>query len=150
MSKNGKRGWSTENLLDDIPFVQSDAETFQALLQSGILARNNSSPSASMLKGRIAELTKDFVVVDVGLKSEGLVPISEFSDPSELYLGNEVEVFLDQAEDSAGQIVLSREKAERHRQWENIIQNCEEGSIVTGKIIRKVKGGLMVDIGMEA
>ena len=150
MSKNGKRGWSTENLLDDIPFVQSDAETFQALLQSGILARNNSSPSASMLKGRIAELTKDFVVVDVGLKSEGLVPISEFSDPSELYLGNEVEVFLDQAEDSAGQIVLSREKAERHRQWENIIQNCEEGSIVTGKILRKVKGGLMVDIGMEA
>ncbi|MEI6531482.1 MAG: 30S ribosomal protein S1 [Chlamydiota bacterium] len=150
MSKNGKRGWSTENLLDDIPFVQSDAEAFQALLQSGILAQNTSSPSASMLKGRIVELTKDFVVVDVGLKSEGLVPISEFSDPSELYLGNEVEVFLDQAEDSAGQIVLSREKAERHRQWENIIQNCEEGSIVTGKIIRKVKGGLMVDIGMEA
>lgn len=150
MSKNGKRGWSTENLVDDIPFAQSDAEAFQALLKSGDLTHTETSPAASMLKGRIVELTKDFVVIDVGLKSEGLVPISEFSDTSELYLGNEVEVFLDQAEDSAGQIVLSREKAERHRQWENIIQNCEEGSIVTGKIIRKVKGGLMVDIGMEA
>lgn len=150
MSKNGKRGWSTENLVDDVPFAQSDAEAFQALLKSGDLTHTETSPAAAMLKGRIVELTKDFVVIDVGLKSEGLVPISEFSDTSELYLGNEVEVFLDQAEDSAGQIVLSREKAERHRQWENIIQNCEEGSIVTGKIIRKVKGGLMVDIGMEA
>lgn len=150
MSKQGKRGWCTENLLDDVPFEQSDAQAFQALLQTGVVTQTDSSPLGTMLKGRVVELTKDFVVIDVGLKSEGLVPISEFSNPAELYLGNEVEVFLDQAEDSAGQIVLSREKAERHRQWENIIQNCEEGSIVTGKIIRKVKGGLMVDIGMEA
>ena len=103
-----------------------------------------------MLKGRVVEITKDFVVVDVGLKSEGLVPVQEFSDPSEIILGGDVEVFLEQPEDEDGQIVLSREKAERQRQWENIIQNCEEGSIVTGRVMRKVKGGLMVDIGMEA
>lgn len=151
MSKHGTRAWCTENLLDDVSYDRKDAEAFQALLTTGQQPEAaETAPGAAMLKGRIVELTKDFVVVDVGLKSEGLVPVSEFSDLSELYLGNEVEVFLDQAEDSAGQIVLSREKAERHRQWENIIQNCEEGSIVTGKIIRKVKGGLMVDIGMEA
>ncbi len=62
----------------------------------------------------------------------------------------EVEVLLDQAEDDNGQIVLSREKAERLRQWEYILEHCEEGSIVKGRVLRKVKGGLMVDIGMEA
>ena len=104
----------------------------------------------TILKGRIVEITKDHVVVDVGLKSEGLVPIEEFSDPSHVVLDGEVEVLLDQAEDENGQIVLSREKAERLRQWEYILEHCEEGSIVKGKVIRKVKGGLMVDIGMEA
>ena len=88
--------------------------------------------------------------MDVGLKSEGLVPINEFSDPSELYLDNEIEVYLDQTEGEDGQIVLSREKARRQRQWEYIVNHCKEGSIVKGKVIRKVKGGLMVDIGMEA
>ncbi len=74
-----------------------------------------------VLKGRIVEITKDFVVIDVGLKSEGLVPIGEFTDPSELLLGNEVEAFLDQTEGEDGQIVLSRDKARRLRQWENIV-----------------------------
>ncbi len=150
MSKTAGRAWDTENLLDDIPFDQNDRSVFQSLLSSNDTAAKKSSPAGQMLRGRIVELTKDFAVVDVGLKSEGLVPISEFSDNSDLFLGNEIEVYLEQHEDHAGQIVLSREKAERQRQWENIIENCEEGSIVTGKIIRKVKGGLMVDIGMEA
>src|SRR5206468_3656697 len=110
----------------------------------------SSMSTGQILKGRIVEVTKDFLVVDVGLKSEGIVPINEFSDPSELYIDNEVEVLLDQAEGSDGQIVLSREKARRQRQWEHIVHNCNEGSIVRGKVIRKVKGGLMVDIGMEA
>ena len=78
------------------------------------------------------------------------MPIEEFSDPSQVVLDGEVEVLLDQAEDDNGQIVLSREKAERLRQWEYILEHCEEGSIVKGRVLRKVKGGLMVDIGMEA
>src|SRR5690606_20264410 len=103
-----------------------------------------------ILNGRIVELTKDFVVVDVGLKSEGLVPISEFTEPEEIVLGGQVEVYLDQAEGEDGQIVLSREKARKFRQWEHIVKHCKEGSIVKGKVIKKVKGGLMIDIGMEA
>jgi small subunit ribosomal protein S1 len=110
----------------------------------------SSLSSGYVLRGRIVEITKDFVVIDVGLKSEGLVPISEFTDLSEIALGNEVEAFLDQTEGEDGQIVLSRDKARRLRQWENIVENCTEGSIVTGKVMRKVKGGLMVDIGVEA
>ena len=59
-------------------------------------------------------------------------------------------MYLDQTEGEDGQIVLSREKAKRQRQWEHISTNCNEGSIIRGKVMRKVKGGLMVDIGMEA
>lgn len=144
--------WEESKIVDDVDFQERDAKLFKDLL-------NQKSPSTvdehaiipgTILKGHIVEITKDHVVVDVGLKSEGLVPISEFSDPADIVLGGEIEVLLDQPEDEQGQIVLSREKAERMRQWEHIMENCEEGSIVKGRVLRKVKGGLMVDIGMEA
>ena len=144
--------WNSSNILDDVMFQEEDALNFKKLL--GAVGEQSEETSSmipgSILKGNIVEITKDHVVVDVGLKSEGLVPIQEFSDPSEVSLGAEVEVLLDQAEDDNGQIVLSREKAERLRQWEYILEHCEEGSIVKGRVLRKVKGGLMVDIGMEA
>lgn len=145
--------WNDNNIVDDVMFQEKDAELFKSLLENkkGHIPQENASfVPGTILKGRIVEFTKDHVVVDVGLKSEGLVPLQEFSDPSSLTLDGEIEVFLDQAEDDNGQIVLSREKAERLRQWEYIIEHCEEGSIVKGRVLRKVKGGLMVDIGMEA
>lgn len=153
MSKTPQHTWNENNILDDISFQEQDAEQFKNLLSAD---EKKVKPEASVplpgtvLKGRIVEITKDHVVIDVGLKSEGLVPIQEFSDPSQVVLDGEVEVLLDQPEDDNGQIVLSREKAERLRQWEYILQHCEEGSIVKGRVMRKVKGGLMVDIGMEA
>lgn len=154
MSKNAQHSWDDSKIVDDVPYQAKDAEIFKNLL-TGPRSDNKSEEESSMLpgtllRGRIVEITKDHVVVDVGLKSEGLVPIQEFSDPTQLILDAEVEVLLDQPEDDNGQIVLSREKAERLRQWEYILEHCEEGSIVKGQIIRKVKGGLMVDIGMEA
>lgn len=146
--------WEDENIVDDIAFQQEDAATFESLLSGNQTTSSDEPPSLMqtgvIINGHIVEITKDHVIVDVGLKSEGLVPISEFSDTSLLVLDGEIEVMLEEAEDDNGQIVLSREKAERQRQWEYIIEHCEEGSIVTGKVLRKVKGGLMVDIGMEA
>lgn len=153
MSNQAHYSWNDDKFVDDVDYDKEDAKSFKALLQTkevGDPEKGSLVPSGTILKGRIVEFTKDHVVVDVGLKSEGLVPIAEFSDPSQLVLDGEVEVFLDEAEDAGGQIVLSREKAERLRQWEYIMQHCEEGSIVKGKVTRKVKGGLMVDIGMEA
>lgn len=153
MSSQSKYSWDESKIVDDVQFQVQDAETFKSLLdkKGKVLVVDSSSVTpGSILKGRIVEITKDHVVIDVGLKSEGLVPIEEFSDPADIILGGEVEVLLDQAEDDQGQIVLSREKAERMRQWEHIIEHCEEGSIVKGRVLRKVKGGLMVDIGMEA
>lgn len=154
MSTHPQHTWNESKIVDDVDFQEKDAEAFKSLLnqqQKAVVEETTAgfAPGA-ILKGRIVEITKDHVVIDVGLKSEGLVPIAEFSDPSDIALDNEVEVLLDQAEDDNGQIVLSREKAERMRQWEHIIEHCEEGSIVKGRVLRKVKGGLMVDIGMEA
>ncbi len=150
MSKN-KYDWNSSNIIDDVEYHEEDAAIFKKLLSGKHGEEGSTSLVAGyVLKGRIVEITKDFVVIDVGLKSEGLVPIAEFTDPSEVILGNIVEAFLDQTEGEDGQIVLSRDKARRMRQWENIVHNCTEGSIVTGKVLRKVKGGLMVDIGIEA
>lgn len=153
MSSNPQHTWNENNIVDDVEFQEQDAEIFKSLLNKEEKVPSAEVPTpipGAILKGRIVEITKDHVVVDVGLKSEGLVPISEFSDPSFVVLDGEVEVLLDQPEDDNGQIVLSREKAERLRQWEYILEHCEEGSIVKGRVLRKVKGGLMVDIGMEA
>jgi small subunit ribosomal protein S1 len=152
MPKQEQYTWESKNYLDDISYQESDAEKFKALLHGSKKDEEHKLEIApgAILRGKIVEIGKDYVVVDVGLKSEGLVPSAEFTDSDELVLGNEIEVYLDQPEDEKGQIVLSREKAARQRQWEYITQHCEEGSIVHGKIIRKVKGGLMVDIGMEA
>ncbi|HSX03172.1 MAG TPA: 30S ribosomal protein S1 [Rhabdochlamydiaceae bacterium] len=154
MSKTLNQQWNDSKIVDDVEFQEADAKQFQKLLNAKETTAGEGSISSmnigQILKGRIVELTKDFVVVDVGLKSEGLVPISEFDETDSLDLGSEIEVYLDQAEGDDGQIVLSREKARRQRQWEYIVHHCKEGSIVKGKVIRKVKGGLMVDIGMEA
>jgi small subunit ribosomal protein S1 len=146
--------WSDSKVIDDVEYQLEDAKLFRNLLDQKEESSDEASISAmtvgEILTGKVVELSKDFVVVDVGLKSEGLIPIGEFNDPSEFVLGHNVEVYLDQAEGDDGQIVLSREKARRQRQWEYIVGHCKEGSIVQGKVIRKVKGGLMVDIGMEA
>jgi small subunit ribosomal protein S1 len=154
MKKQNHLGWECSNILDDVEYKEEDIKQFKALL-----SHKNPMPSevlaatiqpGQMIKGKIVEITKDFVVVDVGLKSEGLIPIEEFMDPSDLILDKVIEVYLDKTEGSDGQIVLSKEKAHRQRQWENILENFKEGSIVKGKVIRKVKGGLMVDVGIEA
>lgn len=149
MSKNTQHTWDESNIVDDVQFQEQDASLFKSLMSQEEVS-DKKNPALTILKGHIVEITKDHVVIDVGLKSEGLVPISEFSNPDDVLLGAEVEVVLDQPEDDNGQIVLSREKAERLRQWEYIVEHCEEGSIVKGRVLRKVKGGLMVDIGMEA
>lgn len=142
-----------DNILDDVEFKEEDASLFRQLLDGQAEAKNgtqNELTVGSILKGTIVEITKDFVVVDVGLKSEGLIPIQEFSRSDDIELGKQIEILLEQPENDNGQIVLSKERADKLRKWEFILEHCKEGSIIEGEVIRKVKGGLMVDIGMEA
>lgn len=139
--------------LDLIQPSQQDLQEFKALLGeiSSSAAPASRVQSGQILEGTVVEVKKDYIVVDVGLKSEGLIPIGEFKDSVDVAPGQSVEVFLEELEGEHGQIVLSREKALKQREWETITQNYIEGSIVTGMITRKIKGGMMVDImGVEA
>jgi small subunit ribosomal protein S1 len=102
-----------------------------------------------IVSGRVVEVVGDQVVVDVGYKSEGLVPLNEWEDEPPPSPGDEVEVLLEGMEDETGEIVLSRKKAHRMRAWEMVISRYHEGDVVKGRVTRKIKGGLLVDIGVN-
>ena len=104
----------------------------------------------TILKGRVIDIVNEDVIVDVGYKSEGIISKSEFENPEEIDIGDEVEVLLDGVEDETGQIQLSKRKADRLRGWERVITTHKEGDTVRGKVVRKIKGGLVVDIGVPA
>jgi len=103
----------------------------------------------AILEGTVLDMRGDEIVVDVGYKSEGVVYTDEFGDKAgDLAPGDKVEVLLEAVEDDSGMIVLSKKKADRIRGWERIIADNQEGDIVRGTAIRKIKGGLLVDIGV--
>lgn len=102
----------------------------------------------SIVQGTVVSVTKDAVMVDVGYKSEGIVPIEHFEDPSSVKEGSKVDVLLEAVEDDEGLVLLSKRKADRVRGWEKVIATHNEGDVVTGKVTRKIKGGLLLDIGV--
>ena len=104
----------------------------------------------SIVTGKIIEVRPKEVLVDIGYKSEGIIPMDEFIDPSVATVGAEIEVLLERLENDQGMIVLSRSKAELKKNWDKIVIACNEGTKIHGKVTKKVKGGLMVDIGVEA
>lgn len=104
----------------------------------------------SVIKGQITEIRENEVVLDIGAKAEGIVPAYEFMDVGELQIGEEIEVFLDRLEDRDGNPVISYDKAQQKKNWEHILTQCEEGTILAGRVKTKVKGGLVVNIGVDA
>lgn len=103
-----------------------------------------------LIKGRIVRIQNDNVIVDVGFKSEGSIPKSEFGE-ADLKVGQDVEVVLESVEDQEGNLVLSKARADFLRIWEKVVHAHETGEILQGKITRRIKGGMVVDImGMEA
>lgn len=104
-----------------------------------------------IVKGRIVQINDDEVSIDIGFKSEGVVPRSEFTNIDELQSGDEVEVYLEKVEDSDGKLILSRKRADFMRVWERIIKGYEQQDVLTAKVVRRIKGGLVVDLlGVEA
>ena len=104
----------------------------------------------SVIYGTIMEIRPTEVVIDFGGKAEGAIPAHEFLDLSELEIGSDIEVFLERLEDRDGNPQLSFDKAEQKKNWEKIVNTCEEGSVITGRVRSKVKGGLVVNIGVDA
>ncbi|MBI3324852.1 MAG: 30S ribosomal protein S1 [Candidatus Omnitrophica bacterium] len=103
-----------------------------------------------IVTGRVIAIARQEVVIDIGYKSEGSIPLAEFPDAATLKVGDEVDVFIESVEDEQGMVLLSKNKADRQKGWERIINNFRESDVIEGRPIRKVKGGLMVDIGIEA
>src|SRR6267154_2485385 len=104
----------------------------------------------SIIKGQILEIRPREVLVDVGYKSEGIIPLSEFEDPDSLQVGDEVDVLLERLENEEGMVVLSKEKAAYRQNWNKIVHVFECDGLIKGKVRSVVKGGLMVNIGVEA
>ena len=107
-----------------------------------------------IVRGRVVEVGKEFVTIDVGYKSEGQVPVTEFHTRDgklEVKRGDEVEVFLERREDQEGAVILSKTKADKTRIWDEIARACQQGdSMIEGTIVSRVRGGLTVDIGIPA
>ncbi len=101
----------------------------------------------SIVEGVVRDVRPNEVLVDIGYKSEGVIPLHEFNHPEDLKVGDTVEVLLDRLEDEEGMVNLSRRRAELQRNWDRVLAVCEEGGTVEGVIRSRVKGGMIVDIG---
>ena len=111
----------------------------------------NSINKGEIISGTVVSMNSKDVVLNIGFKSDGMVPLSEFRDMPELKIGDVVEVFVEDQEDKNGQLILSRKRAKTQRSWDNINKALELDSIINGFVKSRTKGGLIVDIeGVEA
>jgi small subunit ribosomal protein S1 len=106
--------------------------------------------AGEIVKGTVIEVRPKEVLVDIGYKSEGVIPTNEFADAAALKVGDEVDVLIEKLENKEGTVVLSHEKAEFKKNWDKILTICNEGGIISGKVKSIVKGGLVVNVGVEA
>jgi len=104
-----------------------------------------------LIKGKVVRIQGDNVIIDVGFKSEGTISRNEFIEGDDLKVGQEIEVVLESVEDQEGNLVLSKQRADFLRIWEKVIRAHDTGEIIQGKIVKRIKGGMVVDLlGMEA
>ena len=118
----------------------------EAMKQTGALP----FAAGNIVKGTIIEVRPKEVLVDIGYKSEGVISGGEFEDIKAVKVGDEIDVLIEKLEDKEGMVVLSKEKAEFKKNWERILTICNEGGTISGKVKGIVKGGLLVNIGVEA
>jgi small subunit ribosomal protein S1 len=104
-----------------------------------------------IVRGRVLAIDEKDVLVDIGFKSEGIIPITEFADASMIKVGDEIEVYLEKMENQDGLIVLSKQRADFVKVWDRVKEAAEKGEVVEGRLLRKIKGGVVVDLfGVEA
>ncbi len=125
-------------------------ESFETIFESS--ESGNAATVGEVVMGKVVSVQEDFVLVDINYKSEGLIPISEFRlvDGKTIEVGSEVEVYVDKIENENGMVVLSKDKADMLKAWNDISRAAENEEVIEGTVIAKVKGGLSVDIGVKA
>jgi small subunit ribosomal protein S1 len=131
---------SSDQQLDRAALAALYEETFKNLEEGTIT------------EGRVVAVTKDKVVVDIGYKSEGMIPNDQFSteERQNLKVGDRLQVYIEECEDADGNLVLSKEKADKMKIWEELEKLFNDGKSIDGKIVARIKGGMMVDIGVKA
>ena len=133
--------------LEKPEYDEDQVNEFMALYEESI----SGIKEGQIVKGTVAATGPSEVMVDIGFKSEGAVSIKEFSDPESIEIGQEIEVFLENVEDQEGQVVLSKQKADFMRVWDSIKEAHDTGNTVEGRLMRRIKGGIVVDLfGVEA
>ena len=151
-AKAKKADVQVESAHDDFDWDADDAgfQTYSAKereeLESAYTNTFNPVTEKQVVKGKVVAINDKDVVVNIGFKSDGLVPRQEFRDMPELAVGDDVEVFVDIAEDRMGQLILSRRKALQETAWDKIVEAHESDAIVTGYVRSRTKGGLVVDV----
>ena len=136
-----------EDLKDEGEYDEEEMKNFINLYEGTI----SEFVEGEVVNGKVIAIGTKEVSIDIGFKSEGVIPIDEFNDPSALEIGQDIEVFLDNVEDSDGQLVLSRKKAEFMRDWERVVNSYENGDVLEGRCVRRIKGGIVVDLnGVDA
>jgi len=141
-----KLGLSEETLEQQVEQMFSEQEN--EYLEEVLRTKVDSRLPGTILKGTIVSHIGNDVIVEVGLKSEGVVDASEFNDQEEITPGKHIEALLEETDSESGLILLSKRKADTIRGWERIIETKKEGDVVKGRVIRRIKGGLLVDIGV--
>jgi small subunit ribosomal protein S1 len=136
-----------EDLKDDHEYTDAEREVL-----SGLYDRTMSAiTEGEIVTGRVLNVTGSHVMIDIGFKSEGLVPIEEFNNPDEIRPGDEIEVYLETMESADGQLTLSRKRADFIRVWEKLVEKYENDEIIPGVIMRRIKGGMVVNVtGIDA
>ncbi len=131
---------SSDQQLDRAALAALYEETFKNLEEGTIT------------EGRVVAVTKDKVVVDIGYKSEGMIPNDQFSteELQNIKVGDRLQVYIEECEDADGNLVLSKEKADKMKIWEELEKLFNDGKSIDGKIVARIKGGMMVDIGVKA
>ena len=138
------------------PWIQGDSDVDQQEFARLLDLYDNSFRNIAegeVVKGTVLKVTDNEIVVDVGYKSEGIIPVDEFLDETgqiTVQAGDVVDVLLERTEDRDGHIVLSREKAEKMKIWDEVERAFAEKKVVIGRVIERIKGGLAVDIGVRA
>jgi small subunit ribosomal protein S1 len=133
--------------LEKPEYDEDQVNEFMALYEESI----SGIKEGQIVNGTVVSVGPSEVMVDIGFKSEGAVSIKEFSDPAAIEIGQEVEVFLENVEDQEGQVVLSKQKADFMRVWDSIKDAHDTGNTVEGRLMRRIKGGIVVDLfGVEA
>jgi small subunit ribosomal protein S1 len=104
----------------------------------------------TVVKGKIINANQNEVIIDIGYKAEGIIPVVEFESKEDILVGKEIDVYVDEVENETGMVVISKRKADQIKGWEKLSNASQENTIVKGKVVKKIQGGYLVDIGVLA